>query len=128
MACDNGVEICRLVVPLDVNEMNPNRRGKLRAWIKAKTLHKKTARLVWIAAGKPATAAPVTVSVVIRRQRRLDEDNARASLKAIFDGLFKQAITPDDSPKWVRLGSLTQEVGVRWKLRPEVEIVVTEVK
>lgn len=120
----DGAEVCRLVIPVDVNEMNPNRRGKLRAWIRAKTRHKDTARLAWIAAGKPAAETQVTVSVIIRRQRQLDEDNARASLKAIFDGLFKQAITPDDSPKWVKLGSLTQQTGDRWKLKPEVEIIV----
>lgn len=120
------MEICRLTIPVDVNEMNPNRRGKLRAWIRAKTAHKNAAQWAWVEAGRPVSASPVVVSVVIRRQRQLDEDNARASLKAIFDGLFKEAITPDDSPKWVRLGALTQQTGERWRLKPEVEIVVTE--
>ena len=120
------MQVCKLIIPVDANEMNPNRRGKLRDWIRAKTRHKATARYVWIAAGKPVSVSPVTVSVTIRRGRLLDEDNARASLKACFDGLFKNAITPDDSPKWVKLGALTQEVGGRWKLKPEIEIVVTE--
>lgn len=119
-------EVCTLIIPLDANEMNPNRRRKLRDWIRTKTAHKNAARIVWREAGKPVSASPVVVSVTIRRGRLLDEDNARASLKAVFDGLFKQAITPDDSPQWVKLGTLTQEVGKRWKLKPEIEIVVKE--
>jgi hypothetical protein len=119
-------EICRLIIPVDANEQNPNKRRKLRDWIRAKMAHKHAAHVVWIAAGKPVSTSPVTVSVTIRRGRLLDEDNARASLKAVFDSLFKKAITPDDSPKWVKLGSLTQEVGSRWKAKPQIEIVVQE--
>ena len=120
------MEICRLIIPVDANDQNPNRRGKLRAWIRAKTAHKRAAEWIWVQAGRPVALSPVTVSVTIRRGRTLDEDNARASLKAIFDALFKRAITPDDSPKWVKLGTLTQEVGKRWKQKPEVEIIVTK--
>lgn len=120
------MEICRLVIPLDINEMNPNRRGKLREWIRTKKRHKDTARLAWIAAGKPMSESLVAVSVIVRRGRLLDEDNARAGLKAIFDGLFKRGITPDDSPKWVTLGELTQQVGGEWRYAPEVEIIVKE--
>ena len=119
-------EVCRLIIPVDANEMNPNKRRRLRDWISAKTRHKDTARAVWLMAGRPVTASPVTVSVTIRRGRLLDEDNARASLKAVFDGLFKNAITPDDSPQWVKLGTLTQEIAKRWKMKPEIEIVVEE--
>lgn len=121
-------ELCRLIVPVDVNEQNPNRRRKLRDWIRAKTAHKKAAWAVWVKAGKPKAQSAVTVSVVVRRGHMLDEDNARASLKAVFDGLFKKAITPDDSPQWVRLGTLTQEIDKRWKYAPEVEIVVREAR
>lgn len=117
-------EICRLIIPVDANTQNPNRRRQLRAWIRAKTAHKRAAWAVWAQSGKPRASGPVVVSVVIRRGRILDEDNARASLKAIFDALFKHAITPDDSAKWVKLGSLTQETGGRWQCMPEVEIIV----
>ena len=117
-------EICRLIIPVDANDQNPNKRRKLRDWIRAKMAHKNAAHIVWCEAGKPVSLSPVTVSVTIRRGRLLDEDNARASLKACFDGLFKNAITPDDSPKWVKLGTLTQEIAARWKLKPEIEIVV----
>ena len=119
-------EVCRLIIPVDANEMNPNKRRRLRDWIRAKTEHKRAAEWAWAAASFPIATRPVTVSVTIRRGRTLDEDNARASLKAVFDGLFKNGITPDDSPKWVKLGTLTQEVGKRWKLKPEIEIVVEE--
>jgi hypothetical protein len=119
-------EVCRLIIPVDVNEQNPNRRGKLRNWIRAKMEHKKAAYYVWVKAGKPKARSLVTVSVIVRRGHMLDEDNARASLKAVFDGLFKKAITPDDSPEWVRLGTLTQEINKRWKYAPEVEIIVRQ--
>jgi hypothetical protein len=119
-------EICRLIIPVDANEMNPNRRRRLRDWISTKTRHRNAAYATWLVADRPRSASPVTVSVTIRRGRRLDEDNARASLKAVFDGLFKHAITPDDSPRWVKLGTLTQEIAARWKLKPEIEIVVEE--
>lgn len=118
------VEICRLILPLDANQMNPNNRRKLRDWLRAKKYHKETAHKVWLEAGKPRASGPVTVSVIIRRGRLLDEDNARAGLKACFDSLFKKAITPDDSTKWVKLGALTQETGGRWRYAPEIEIVV----
>jgi hypothetical protein len=120
------MQVCKLVLPLDANEMNPNKRRRLRDWINAKVRHAFTARTVWREAGKPVSASPVTVNVTIRRGRLLDEDNARASLKAVFDGLFKKAITPDDSPQWVKLGTLTQEINKRWKLKPEIEIIVEE--
>lgn len=119
-------EVCRLIIPVDANEMNPNRRGKLRDWIRTKTRHKNAAYAVWLVADRPRSTSPVTVSVTIRRGRLLDEDNARASLKAVFDGLFKGGITPDDSPQWVKLGTLTQEIAARWKAKPEIEIVVKE--
>jgi len=120
------MQVCKLILPLDANEMNPNKRRRLRDWISTKTRHKNTAYATWLVADRPRSASPVTVNVTIRRGRLLDEDNARASLKAVFDGLFKGGITPDDSPQWVKLGTLTQEVGKRWKLKPEIEIVVEE--
>lgn len=120
------MQVCKLILPLDANEMNPNQRRKLRDWIRTKARHNKTAWTIWFEAGRPVAKSPVTVSVTIRRGRLLDEDNARASLKAVFDGLFKNAITPNDSPQWVKLGTLTQEIAARWKLKPEIEIVVEE--
>lgn len=120
------MELCRLIIPIDANEMNPNQRRKLRNWIRAKKAHKQAAWAVWVKAGKPVANSPVTVSAIIRRGRQMDEDNARASLKACFDSLFKKAITPDDSPKWVKLGALIQETGRKWAYAPEVEIVVME--
>lgn len=119
------MELCRLIIPVDANTQNPNRRGKLRTWIRNKVAHQQAARAVWLKAGKPKAPGPVVVSVIIRRCRVLDEDNAWASCKALFDALFKRAITPDDSPQWVRLGTMNQETGGKWYSRPEVEIIVS---
>lgn len=125
-----NMEICRLTIPIDVNTQNPNRRGKLRSWLQAKAAHKEAAHTMWLLAGKPKASSPVIVSVIIRRYRVLDEDNAWASCKAIFDALFNRnrhlyGITPDDSAKWVTLGTMTQETGGCWYCRPEVEVIVS---
>jgi hypothetical protein len=111
-----------ITVPVDVNEANPNRLKSVRQKIQVRKRHKVAAQWAWVAAGRPvAEALPVTVNVTIRRGRALDQDNAAASLKATMDGLFKEAITPDDAQKYVLLGTITQEVGKAWKLKPEVE-------
>jgi hypothetical protein len=115
-----------ITVPIDAGEASPNRRGRLRQWIRIKKAHKTAAQWAWVAAGRPrAGAYPVTVSATIRRGRVLDDDNAKASLKAALDGLFKQAVTPDDSVKYVRLGTVTQETGKAFGVKPEVEFVIT---
>jgi hypothetical protein len=119
--------ICKIQIPVDVNLANPNRIGSLH-WSKQRKIKSKlalVARAYWVKAGKPVSDSPVNVHVTIRRARSLDNDNAIASLKPLIDGLFKKAITPDDSSKWVRLLIPTQEVGEIFDKHESVEFLVT---
>ena len=119
-----AAHICRLVVPVDVNEANPNRLRTLRQRMRVTKYHRDTAHKVWLEAGKPKSTVPVTIDVIIRRGRTMDQGNIWAGLKHVIDGIFKKALTPDDSEKWLRLGRIEQETGGKWRYAPEIEIVV----
>jgi hypothetical protein len=108
-----------ITVPVDVGLTSPNLR---RYWLieaRAKKAARTTAAWAWIAAGRPRAHGQVLVSVVVRRARAMDEGNVWAALKPVIDGLFVNALTPDDSPRWVKLGTLTQEISLRYRGREE---------
>ncbi len=113
----------RIIVPVDPQQASPNKRGHWAKLAKVKHHHKETAALCWMAAGRPRSRESVHVEVIIRRGRFIDQDNALACCKALIDGLFKDAITPDDSPTWVKSYTIRQEVGSQWKQHPEVEFI-----
>jgi hypothetical protein len=120
-------EICRLVIPANLSKTNPNRAtGHWAGLYRAKKALKADAEKIWLVAGRPRSKTPVRVNVIARCWQKMDRDNIVASLKACFDGLFKGAITEDDSPEWVTIGTVEQENGKQWRLRPEVEIIVEE--
>lgn len=121
-------ELCRLIVPVDVNDANPNRVHKLRDKMRIQKFHRNTAHKVWLAAGKPRSESPVMIDVFIRRGRVMDQLNIWAGLKYVLDGIFNKALTPNDSEKWLRLGRVEQQTGGKWKYAPEVEIVVREAR
>lgn len=112
----------QVTVLWDVNRLNPNRLGRTHpaAKTRLKNAARERAGLCYAACGRPKAAGPVDVEIVLRRGAALDDDNAVAALKAVRDVLFKEAITPDDSPAWVRYLPLRQETGARWKGREEV--------
>lgn len=117
-------ELCRIIIPWDVNRTSPNRRLH---WARRNVLNQSAKLLAfnqWVQAGRPTARDTVRVSVIVRRYRRLDNDNALAGCKPVFDGLFRDAITPDDGPEWVTLGTVTQETGARWLGAEEVEVIV----
>lgn len=116
--------ICRLIIPVDVNDANPNRLRTLRQKMRVTKYHRETARTAWIAAGKPKSTVPVIIDIIIRRGRTMDQGNIWAGLKHVIDGIFKKALTPDDSEKWLRLGRIEQQTGGKWRYAPEIEIVV----
>src|SRR5688572_9515766 len=118
------MELCRIIIPVDVNEANPNRFRSLRQKMRVKRDHIDAAKLCWVKAGRPMSEVKVRVSVIIRRARKLDPDNAIASLKHLIDGIFKDAITKDDSDKYIELGIVSQETNAKYKSSPEVEFVV----
>jgi hypothetical protein len=113
-----------ITVPVDAQRASPNQRGHWAKLAKVKKEFRDAARLCWIAAGKPKVDAPVNVNVIIRRGRVIDQDNAQACLKSLIDGLFNDAVTPNDSRKWVLNYTVNQETGRVWQYQPEVEFVV----
>jgi hypothetical protein len=119
-------EVCRITVPIDINDTNPNRIAGASFY--TRTIRKRNAwtaaRMAWIAAGKPVATGRVITHLIVRRGRALDESNIWSAAKHLIDGLFVGAITPDDSPKHVRLGLIEQEISPDWKAKPEVIFIV----
>jgi hypothetical protein len=125
------MEIARVTVPFDVQRTAENvtrRGGHWSARSRVMRLARELARLCWLDAGRPKAAGKVRVSVVIRRARALDTANAIGALKPLLDGLFVDAITPQDSPKWLEFGGCTQETAKEWKGREEVTFIVEDAR
>ena len=87
---------------------------------------KSRAWLAWLEANRPRVRRKVRVSLVVRRARRVDPDNAWASVKAILDGLTDEpgrlALWPNDSADWIEVGGVIFETGQRWSGREELLI------
>jgi Holliday junction resolvase RusA-like endonuclease len=114
----------RITVPFDAHRLSLNQRLHWRERHRRNQAVKEAARFAWMQAGCPRVAGPVRVSMVVRRGRSIDVDNAITGTKAARDALFCHAITEDDNPRFVTLGECRQEVGKAWKERPEVEFIV----
>lgn len=114
-----------ITVPIDPNRCSPNRyKRNWRAKAAEAKAARTAARLTWLAAGSPTMDRPVEVTLLIRRGRKIDPDNALACCKHLLDGLFNDAVTPRDTESWVRYVEVRQETGQRWALRPEVVVIV----
>ena len=118
-------EVIRITVPFDINRCSPNHRLHYLARARLMAAARQAGRLAWMAAGSPQATVPVQVSLVLHRARAIDQGNAWAAAKGAIDGVFVDALTPDDGPKWVTLGSVVQETGRQWKGREECVFVVT---
>lgn len=116
-----------LVIPWDAGILSPNRVSHRMQRYRIGALGRRAAGLVWVAAGRPRAQSRVRVDITIRRGRALDDDNALAALKPVLDGVFNAALTPNDSLKWVTLGTITQRIDPKWKGREEVQFDVEEV-
>lgn len=108
-----------ITVFVDPGLTSPNLRLHWRSRADRNRKAREAARWAWITTGQPRAKGPVLVSVTVRRARAMDEGNVWAALKPTLDGLLVDAITPDDSPRWVRLGTLTQEIQGRYRGREE---------
>ena len=115
-----------ITVPWDAGTLAPNQRMHHMKKYRLTVGARRTAGLAWIAAGRPRATKRVQVDIIIRRARELDADNAVASLKALMDGLFNSSVTPNDSPRWVRLGRVTQEIDAKWKHAETVTFTIRE--
>ena len=91
----------------------------------------------WLDAGKPVVRERVLVSARICRAYRLDSLNAWGCLKPVIDGalvgrylapgkdhIFLPSMLPDDSDKWVKLGSVDQLIDQRYAGAEEVILFV----
>jgi hypothetical protein len=113
-----------ITVRFDPHRLSLNQRLHWRERARRNRAVKDVARLAWAQAGRPAFEGPVRVSMLVRRGRQIDSDNAITGTKAARDALFNRAITPDDSPRWVTLGECRQECGKAWKDAPEVVFTI----
>lgn len=107
-------DLC-LYVPYDPAPASANRtRGRHWGVRQAETDRAHLAAAwAWCEAGQPAINEPVTVDLVVFRERRMDDDNLLSGLKSVRDYLFHR-ITPDDSAKWLVYGTVRQVTGTRW--------------
>lgn len=112
-----------ITVPFDPWLLRTNRKmsREKRARLTAKA--RMDAWLCWVAAGKPHINGCVSVAIEVRRKgRRLDQESLTSGLKATIDGLFNNAITQTDHPRWCQFG-IPREV--KWDGPPEVVFTVT---
>ena len=80
----------------------------------------------WVAAERPALAGPVRMHYHACRGRELDDDNIIAGCKAIRDELSRLVGLPNDGPRWVRNGEVTQEYGEVWAGHEQVVVTLEE--
>lgn len=109
-----------ITVPFDCARTSLNQRLHWRERANRNRAAKEAARLAWHTAGCPRAPGKVQVGITVRRGRGLDPDNALSGCKPVIDSLFKQAITPDDSRRWVSFRPVEQEIGKRWREAPEI--------
>ena len=118
-----------LVVPGDVvGALSPNLRLHYYERHRRNQDWRQRAWLAWQAAGRPQVTGKVRLTFTIRRSRRVDPDNALASMKALVDGLVDQpgrpALLRDDNEALVEFGAVRFECGAAWSKRPEVIVAV----
>ena len=119
-----------LTIQCDANRTSPNQR--MNRWEKSRrqnvlrlATHVARQGLDW-----PEGNSPVRIDFLVRRGRALDADNIVSGAKVAIDTICNRTkngygFTPDDSAKWVRLGSVEQEIGKEWKGREQLVLTVT---
>lgn len=124
------MEPIRIVVPFDPSRLSLNQRLHWRERKRRNDQAKLVARLAWNQAGQPKLDRRARVSIIVRRGRTIDADNALSGCKPVIDSLFcgrrwpSGAILPDDGPEWLELTIPRQEPGKAYRDRPEVEFVI----
>jgi hypothetical protein len=119
-----GEMIARLVVHFDVSKTSQNARchfWKIAKWNKSAKL---AAAEAWLRGGMPRFDFPVDVRLINCRTRTMDELNFGAACKGVVDGLFKDRVTPDDSPEWVHFLDTEQRPSKANKNDPTVIVDV----
>ena len=122
--------IC-FVIPGDSNELGPNKRLHWQAERRIKEQWRSKVSVCFLLcygdSGLFFQRARITFT--LRRGRLLDPDNAHSSrcLKVLVD-VLKAWLFPDDKQACVEYGPIRQETGKQWRLQPEVEVLVEELK
>lgn len=122
-------ELCRILVPWDVQRTNPNRVvSKMHHYDRNRLNRqaKEWAGLAWREAGEPRARGPVRLHIHSRRAKPIDIANIAAGAGPIINGLFKGQITPDDGPPWILSLTVTQETGTQFKGSESLEVIVYE--
>lgn len=121
-------EPIRVTVAVDPHLASPNQRSRtFHKAARIKATMREAAAWAWVGAGKPRARGPVNVTVTVRRGRAIDLDNALASCKPLIDGLFNDAITPDDSIAWIKSYTIKLDVAKKYADQPEVEFLAEAV-
>lgn len=127
LVVDEAKVVCRITVPIDVRDANPNK--KHRHWaIKRRIVetHREAGRAAWMQAGAPRAAEfPIYLNATVRRGRLIDSDNITGCLKHVRDGICNDALTPDDSLRYVDNGRIIQHTDKKYRDAPEVEFIFT---
>ena len=126
-AIGEASRVVRIVVPWDVSKTAENKTRRGGHWSQRARIMRQAreaAYFAWLQAVKPVAPGKVRVSVTTRRARVMDVCNIVGGLKPVLDGIFVKAMTPDDGPKWLELGAVTQVSAKQWKGREEVELLI----
>jgi crossover junction endodeoxyribonuclease RusA len=113
-----------ITLPIPNRVLSPNARSHWRVVAKAKAALRLHAKCVATVSDPPQwKRARVVVEWFTKTKRRPDEDNARSSLKAAFDGLQDAGILHND--RGLEHGPMVFAVD---KANPRVVLTVTELK
>lgn len=140
-------ELFRIVVDLDVALCGENQTSRRHFGTKTrrKNAAKKACKDGWIAAGRPKVDPkdfPVRVDIITRRAIAMDDANVIGAVKSAIDSLFAREgtkvgqktyyvpglVTPDDSIKYLRMGTVEQEVDKKYKEKPQLVFVIMTTK
>lgn len=117
----------QVVVPWDPITTADNRVRCLHHQARANLYRRarEAGRLAWLASGGERLTGPVRVSLHVRRARVCDLMNLWGGAKPVADGVFNDALLPNDGPEFLReLGPVTLERGKQWKGREECVFTV----
>jgi len=87
-------------------------KGLIRMhWSKRKQVTRRIVKEIWAQIPRPKSLykTPITVSATRYAIRMMDEDNLVASLKIPLDVMVELGVLQGDSPKYMKLGDITQE-------------------
>lgn len=118
-----------LTIETDIHRFSVNAISR-KTWAPMAGMRKTAIRLgqaAWIQAGKPRADRRVRLDVHVRRGtgKLMDEPNIWGALKGFIDGICRKALVPDDCPKWLQTGGITQESSKQHEGREFIRLTFT---